>query len=88
MGENDGEDTFMHSYADALNNELKNTTLKNSFVRANEESSKKIEVCFLSLHERAISKYTWHTNIEPFIPVMVFWGMYCMCTFLKVFRVP
>ncbi|KAK0603902.1 hypothetical protein LWI29_009917 [Acer saccharum] len=43
VGENDGEDTFMHSYADALNNELKNTTLKKSFVRANEESSKKIE---------------------------------------------
>ncbi|KAK2664365.1 hypothetical protein Ddye_002939 [Dipteronia dyeriana] len=37
--EDDGEDTFMH----ALNNELKNTTLKESFVHANEESSKKIE---------------------------------------------
>ncbi|KAI9165793.1 hypothetical protein LWI28_020574 [Acer negundo] len=43
VGEDDGEDTFMHSYADALNNELKNTTLKKSFVLANEESSKKIE---------------------------------------------
>ncbi|KAL5753322.1 hypothetical protein ACOSQ2_023829 [Xanthoceras sorbifolium] len=39
----DGEDTFMHSYSDALNNELKNTTINKSFVQANEESSKKIE---------------------------------------------
>ncbi|KAJ0097631.1 hypothetical protein Patl1_28332 [Pistacia atlantica] len=39
----DGEDGFMHSYSDALDNELKRTTLKKSFIHANEESSKKIE---------------------------------------------
>ncbi|KAJ4714559.1 putative SGT1 protein [Melia azedarach] len=38
-----GEDSFMHSYSDALNNELKNTTLKKSFIHANEEPSKKTE---------------------------------------------
>lgn len=41
--DNDGEDTFMGSYSDALNNELKNTSLKKSFIRANEEPSKKSE---------------------------------------------
>ncbi|XP_044470707.1 protein ecdysoneless homolog [Mangifera indica] len=42
--DNDGaEDSFMHSYSDAMNNELKKTTLKKSFIHANEESSKKIE---------------------------------------------
>lgn len=45
--DNDGaEDSFMHSYSDAMNNELKKTTLKKSFIHANEESSKKIEVPF------------------------------------------
>ncbi|GAV61633.1 SGT1 domain-containing protein [Cephalotus follicularis] len=39
----DGEDTFMGSYSDALNEELKNTTLKKSFIRADEEPSKKKE---------------------------------------------
>lgn len=42
-----GEDSFMHSYSDALNNELKNTTLKKSFIHANEEPSKKTEVMSL-----------------------------------------
>ncbi|KAF2283886.1 hypothetical protein GH714_016897 [Hevea brasiliensis] len=36
----DGEDTFMRSYSDALNEELKNTTLEKSFVRANDHSNK------------------------------------------------
>ncbi|KAM1116181.1 hypothetical protein TB2_006611 [Malus domestica] len=39
----DGEDTFMHSYSDALNDELKSTTLKKSFVRADEQAPKKNE---------------------------------------------
>lgn len=39
----DGEDTFMSSYSDALNNELRNTSLKKSFIHANEEPSKKSE---------------------------------------------
>lgn len=43
----DGEDTFMSSYSDALNSELRNTFLKKSFIHANEEPSKKSEV-FLS----------------------------------------
>lgn len=42
----DGEDTFMHSYSDALNEELKSTTLEKSFVRANEQAPKKDEVYF------------------------------------------
>ncbi|KAF8018517.1 hypothetical protein BT93_H3408 [Corymbia citriodora subsp. variegata] len=36
----DKEDTFMDSYADALSKELKSSTLTKSFVRANEEPSK------------------------------------------------
>lgn len=36
----DGEDTFMHRYSDALNEELKDTTLQKSFVRANDHSNK------------------------------------------------
>lgn len=40
----DGEDTFMHSYSDALNKELKSTTLEKSFVRADEQAPKKDEV--------------------------------------------
>ncbi|KAL6225073.1 hypothetical protein ACLB2K_003925 [Fragaria x ananassa] len=39
----DGEDTFMHSYSDALNEELKSTTLQKSFVCANEQAPKKDE---------------------------------------------
>lgn len=47
-GNEDGEDTFMKSYSDVLNQELKSTTLKKSFVRANEQAAKKDEVYFLS----------------------------------------
>lgn len=43
----DGEDTFMHRYSDALNEELKDTTLQKSFVRANDHSNKN-EVIFSS----------------------------------------
>lgn len=43
----EGEDTFMHSYSDALKEELKATTLKKSFVRADEQAPKKDEVLFL-----------------------------------------
>ena len=46
----DGEDSFMHSYSDAMNVELKNTTLKKSFIHANEQSSVKNEVSFHLLH--------------------------------------
>lgn len=37
----DTGDTFMQSYSDALNEELKATTLKKTFVRANEQSVQK-----------------------------------------------
>ncbi|XP_077234122.1 suppressor-like protein [Tasmannia lanceolata] len=37
-------DTFMHSYSDALNEELKTTTLKKSFIRANEQSADDNEI--------------------------------------------
>ncbi|XP_065875072.1 protein ecdysoneless homolog [Euphorbia lathyris] len=39
----EGEETFMHTYSNALNEELKNTTLQKSFVRANEQASNKKE---------------------------------------------
>ncbi|KAH7520445.1 hypothetical protein FEM48_Zijuj08G0144700 [Ziziphus jujuba var. spinosa] len=39
----DGEDVFMHSYSDALNEELKSTTLEKSFIRANEQAPQKKE---------------------------------------------
>ncbi|XP_027361018.1 protein ecdysoneless homolog isoform X1 [Abrus precatorius] len=39
----DGEDTFMQSYSDAMNEEINATTLQKSFVRANEQISKKDE---------------------------------------------
>ncbi|KAF9680335.1 hypothetical protein SADUNF_Sadunf06G0110600 [Salix dunnii] len=39
----DGEDTFMNTYSDALNEELKNTTLKKSFVRTDDQLPKKNE---------------------------------------------
>lgn len=38
----------MGSYSDALNEELKSTTLKKSFVRADEQAPKKDEVFFSS----------------------------------------
>ncbi|XP_059307398.1 protein ecdysoneless homolog [Lycium ferocissimum] len=42
--DNDEEGTaFMHSYSDALNEELKGSTLSNTFVRANEQYVKKSE---------------------------------------------
>lgn len=40
----DGEDTFMPSYSDAMNEELKNTSLRKSFISATEHSSNKNEV--------------------------------------------
>ncbi|KAK6923840.1 Ecd family [Dillenia turbinata] len=40
----DGEDAFKNSYSDALNKELKPTTLKKSFVRANDQFTNKNEV--------------------------------------------
>ncbi|KAJ6407355.1 hypothetical protein OIU84_010794 [Salix udensis] len=39
----DGEDTFLNTYSDALNEELKNTTLKKSFVRTDDQLPKKNE---------------------------------------------
>ena len=47
----DGEDTFMRSYSDVMNEELKATTLEKSFVHANEQIPKKDEVICLHLHE-------------------------------------
>lgn len=40
----EGGDAFMQSYSDALNTELKQTTVGRSFIRANEEPLKKDEV--------------------------------------------
>ena len=44
------KDTFMHSYSDALDEELKTTTIGKSFVRAKEQAtelaSKKSQVYF------------------------------------------
>ncbi|KAF5747323.1 protein SGT1 [Tripterygium wilfordii] len=37
----DGEETFMHTYSDALKKELKNTSLEKSFVRAGDHSLQK-----------------------------------------------
>lgn len=45
----DGENTFMESYSDALNEELKGSTLKKSFYRASGEVSQKDEVLFFLL---------------------------------------
>lgn len=44
----DGEDTLMHSYSDAMTEELKTSTLAKSFVRANEQAPKKAEVHYTS----------------------------------------
>ncbi|GAU27541.1 hypothetical protein TSUD_29730 [Trifolium subterraneum] len=41
--DNDEEDTFMRPYSDAMNEELKETTLQKSFVRAEEQVPKKDE---------------------------------------------
>lgn len=49
----DGEDTFMRTYSDAMNEQLKATTLQKTFVRANEQIPKKDEVfCLCLLEER------------------------------------
>ncbi|KAG6385745.1 hypothetical protein SASPL_154623 [Salvia splendens] len=51
----DGENEFMHSYSDALNKELKATTLDKTFVHANEETSKKKdEVCNILLDQLGV----------------------------------
>ncbi|GMN34000.1 hypothetical protein TIFTF001_004465 [Ficus carica] len=42
-GNDEGDDTFMQSYSDALNRELNTTTLGKSFVRAKEQTSQKDE---------------------------------------------
>ncbi|XP_030498565.2 protein ecdysoneless homolog isoform X1 [Cannabis sativa] len=42
-GNEDGGDTFMQSYSDVLNEELKSSTLEKSFVRAKEQVAKKDE---------------------------------------------
>ncbi|KAE8715776.1 Protein SGT1-like protein [Hibiscus syriacus] len=57
----DHEDSFMHSYSDVMNDELRNTTLKRSFVHANEQSSNKNE---------GTSNVTEHMD-EEFSPVDV-----------------
>ncbi|KAJ4825337.1 hypothetical protein Tsubulata_002680 [Turnera subulata] len=40
-GNGDGEDEFMQTYSDALNEELKESTLRKSFIHANDQSSSK-----------------------------------------------
>lgn len=45
----DGRDSFMQSYSDVMNDELKATTLGRSFVQANEQIPKKDEVFCLYL---------------------------------------
>lgn len=45
----DMDDAFMNSYSNALNEELKQTTLKKSFIRANEHSTNDNEVLSSSL---------------------------------------
>jgi len=49
-----GDDTFMRSYSDAMNEELKATTLQKSFVRANEQIPKnQVFVCICMRKECA-----------------------------------
>jgi len=52
LGEDD-EDTFMWSYSDAMNQELKATTLQKSFVRANEIPKDQVFVCICMRKEYA-----------------------------------
>jgi len=53
LGEDD-EDTFMRSYSDAMNDELKATTLQKSFVRANGQIQKdQVFVCICMRKEYA-----------------------------------
>ncbi|KAK7309580.1 hypothetical protein RJT34_06427 [Clitoria ternatea] len=58
----DGEDTFMRSYSDAMNEELKATTLQRSFVRAKEQIPKK---------DQGTSNTSEHMMDEDFSPVDV-----------------
>ncbi|KAK7366876.1 hypothetical protein VNO80_08879 [Phaseolus coccineus] len=60
LGEDD-EDTFMRSYCDAMNEELKATTLQKSFVRANEQIPK----------DQGTSNASEHNMDEDFSPVDV-----------------
>lgn len=46
-GNDEGEDTFMRSYSDILNEELNTTTLGKSFVRAKEQTTQQDEVMLL-----------------------------------------
>jgi hypothetical protein len=54
--DNDEEDTFMRPYSDAMNEELKATTLQKSFVRADEQIPKKDEVFCLGFWLFALVK--------------------------------
>lgn len=47
--ENEEMNSFMGSYSDALNKELKNTTLNKSFIRANEQMAETGEVTYVSV---------------------------------------
>ncbi|KAL9241392.1 hypothetical protein vseg_015510 [Gypsophila vaccaria] len=49
---------FMHAYSDVLNEELKSTTLKKSFVRANDHSSNKNEVLSANGEEEMDEDFT------------------------------
>lgn len=53
-----GEDSFMDSYSDAMNAQLKNSSLKKSFIHANEQSSVKNEVYFDLSHWNAMLDLT------------------------------
>lgn len=54
----------MHSYSDALNEELKSTTLEKSFIRANEQAPQKKEVDFISF--ALLSNHEFLNHIETF----------------------
>ncbi|TYJ47078.1 hypothetical protein E1A91_A02G163000v1 [Gossypium mustelinum] len=71
----DGEDSFMHSYSDVMNNELKSTTLKKSFVHANEQTSVKNELC----REHRMQQRIWMKSLVQWM-----W----MSTLLKTFLTP
>ncbi|CAJ1931282.1 unnamed protein product [Sphenostylis stenocarpa] len=59
--DDNGEDTFMRSYSDAMNEELKATTLQKSFVRANGQIPK----------DQGTSNASEHIMDEDFSPVDV-----------------
>lgn len=48
--DNEESNSFMGSYSDALNEELKTTTLNKSFIRANEQMVKTGEVSYVSVY--------------------------------------